>query len=141
MVPGVGNSRASAGTCSFVITNGIIRTDDMELRSTGMRLQYRGTVDFQGRVNARAEAGLLRDMWLVGPIVSTVFWPMTRLFEYKVTGTLGDPKAVPVWLIPKIMLFPFQAPFHPLRTLRGLFPEDSTSNRTNAPPLSSPKQN
>jgi hypothetical protein len=134
LVPGLGSSRASAGTCAFIITNGIVRSDDLEIRSTGMRLQYRGTLDFEGRVNARVEAGLLRDMWLVGPIVSTVLWPVTKLFEYKVTGTLDDPKAEPVYLIPKVMLLPLQLPFHPIRTLKGLLPEDLGSSRTNAPP-------
>ncbi len=49
MVPGLGNARASAGTCTFIITNGVIRSNDMDIRSTGMRLQYRGTLDFAGR--------------------------------------------------------------------------------------------
>ena len=87
------------------------------------------------------EADLLRDTWLVGPVFSTVLWPVTKLFEYKVTGTLGEPKAEPVYLIPKVLLLPFQFPFHPLRTLRGLFPEDLGSSRTNSPPLHSPKEN
>jgi hypothetical protein len=113
----------------------------MDIRSTGMRLQYRGTLDFEGQVNARVEAGLLRDMWLVGPILSTVLWPVTKLFEYKATGPLDDPKAEPVYLIPKVMLLPFQLPFHPLRTLRGLLPENLGYSPTNAPPLTSPKQN
>jgi hypothetical protein len=141
MVPGLGSSRATAGTCTYIITNGIIRSDDMDIRSTGMRLQYRGTLDFEGQVNARVEAGLLRDMWLVGPILSTVLWPVTKLFEYKATGPLDDPKAEPVYLIPKVMLLPFQLPFHPLRTLRGLLPENLGYSPTNAPPLTSPKQN
>ncbi len=140
MAPGLGSSRASAGVCTFAITNGFIRSDDLDIRSTGMRLQYRGTVDFQGQVRARVEAGLLRDVWLVGPVVSTVLWPVTKLFEYKVTGPLGVPKVEPVNLIPKVMLLPFQFPFHPLRTLRGLLPEDLGSSRTNGPPLSSPKK-
>ena len=96
MVPGLGSSRASAGTCTFVITNGIIRSEDMDIRSTGMRLQYRGTLDFDGKINARVEAGILRDMPLFGQVFSTVLWPVTKLFEYKVTGTLGAPKAEPV---------------------------------------------
>jgi len=141
VAPGLGSSRASAGTCTFGITNGLIRSDDVDIRSTGMRLQYRGTLDFQGQVNARVEAGLLRDMWLVGPVVSTVLWPVTKVFEYKVTGSLGDPKAEPVNLVPKVMFLPFQFPFHPIRTLKGLLPEDLGSSRTNAPALSSPKQN
>ena len=141
MVPGLGSSRASAGTCTFVITNGIIRSDDVDIISTGMRLQYRGTLDFQGRVNAVVEAGVLRDMPLVGPLVSFALWPVTKLFEYRVTGSLGDPKAEPKYLIPKVMLLPFQLPFHPIRTLKGLLPEDHGASRTNAPPLNAPKQN
>ena len=141
MAPGLGSSRASAGTCTLGIANGIIRSDDMDIRSTGMRLQYRGTIDFDGKVNARVEAGLLRDMWLVGPVVSTVLWPVTKVFEYKVTGSLGEPKGDPVYLVPKVMLLPFQLPFHPIRTLKGLLPEDRGSSRTNAPALNSPKQN
>jgi hypothetical protein len=140
MEPGLGSSRATAGTCSFSITNGVIRSDDLDIRSTGMRLLYRGTVAFQGQVNARVEAELLRDMPLVGPVVSTVLWPVTKLFEYKVTGTLGEPKAVPVSLLPKVILLPLQFPFHPIRTLRNLLPEDLGSNHTNAPSLTSPKQ-
>jgi hypothetical protein len=140
MAPGLGNSRASAATCTFGITNGVIVSHDLDIRSTAMRLQYRGTVDFEGRVKARAEAGLLRDVWLVGPVVSTVFWPVTKIFEYKVSGSLGDPKAEPVYLIPKFMLLPFQMPFHPFRTLKGFLPEDSSESRTNGPALVAPKQ-
>jgi hypothetical protein len=141
MYPGLGSSRASAGNCTFGITNGVIYSSDVDIRSTALRLQYRGTVDFDGRVKAKVEAGLLRDMWLVGPVVSTVFWPVTKLFEYKVSGTLGEPKAEPVFLIPKVMLLPFQMPFHPFRTLKGLLPEDTGGSRTNAPPLAPPKRN
>jgi AsmA-like C-terminal region len=139
MKPGLGSSRASAGSGTFGITNGVIRTDDMEIRSTAMRLLYRGTLDFDGQVNARVQAEPLRDTWLVGPLLSYTLWPVTKLFEYKVTGALGDPKAVPIHLLPKMMWLPFQMPFHPWRSLRGLFPEDSNSSRTNAPPPQPPK--
>ncbi len=141
--PGLGSSKASAATGNFVITNSLVKSDDLEIRSTGMRLQYKGTVDFDGRVNAKVEANLLRDMWLVGPVVSTVFWPVTKLFEYRVTGTLSEPKAEPVFLIPKVVLMPFQMPFHPIRTLKGLFPEGSNPapGGTNSPAANPPKPN
>ena len=139
VVPRLGYSRASAGRCTFGITNGVISSEDLEIRSTGMRLQYRGTLDFQGQVNARAEAELLRDAWLVGPLVSTVLWPVTKLFEYKITGTLGAPKGDPVYLVPKVVTLPFLFPFRPLRTLRGLFPESSNANNTNPPPVQPPE--
>lgn len=130
IAPGLGNSRASAGTCTYYITNGIIRTDDLEIRAPALRLQYRGAVDLESRVNARVEAELLRDMWLVGPLVSTVLWPVTKMFEYRVGGTLGEPKMEPVYIVPKLMFIPF----HPFRTLKSLLPEEA-GPRTNAPPV------
>ncbi|HEV2390951.1 MAG TPA: AsmA-like C-terminal region-containing protein [Verrucomicrobiae bacterium] len=130
IAPGLGSSRATAATCTFVATNGVLRSDDLEIRSPPVRLDYRGTVDLQSRLNARVEAALLRDMWLVGPIVSTVFWPVTKMFEYKVTGTLHDPKSEPVFILPKLMLLPF----HPLRGLKGLLPEEPGLSHTNSPP-------
>ena len=99
-----------------------------------MRMQYRGTVDFQGELDARVEAELLRDVWAIGPVVSTVLWPVTKAFEYKVTGSLKEPKAEPVYLLPKIVLIPF----HPFRTLRDLLPEDIGPISTNAPPFITP---
>jgi len=119
MMPGVGNSRVSGGAANFTITNSVINTDDMEIRSPAMRLAYRGTIDFSGRVNARVEARPLRDAWVIGPVVSLVFSPLTKLFEYKVTGTLKEPEKVPLY-VPKELLFPF----HPLRTLKELFGEE-----------------
>jgi hypothetical protein len=129
--PGLGSSRASAATAAFVITNGIIHSDKLEIRSPAMRMEYRGDIDLDGHLKARVEAELLRDMWLVGPVVSTVFWPVTKLFEYKVTGTLGQPKLDPVYFIPKIV----QIPFHPFRTLKEMMPEDSSRSATNSPPV------
>jgi hypothetical protein len=136
LVPGLGSSRASSGKGTFVIKGGILRTDDLEIRSPAMRLEYRGTLDADGRLNARVEAELLRDMWIVGPLVSTVLWPVTKLFEYKVSGTLGQPKIEPLYLVPKLVLMPF----HPIRTIRELFPEQEQPPpaTTNTPPLKTP---
>ena len=134
ILPGMGNSRASAGTCGFTITNATIRTDNLEIHASPMRLRYRGTVDLEGRTNARVEAELLRDMWVVGPVVSTVFWPFSKMFEYKVTGTLDQPKLEPLYFIPKIVLLPF----HPFRSLREMLPEEPASSATNSPPTALP---
>ena len=71
--PGLGSSRASSGIGNFTITNGIIHSDDLEIRSPAMRLQYRGAVALDGRVNARVDAVLLRDMWVLGPLVRYFF--------------------------------------------------------------------
>lgn len=117
--PGSGNNRAREVAATFTITNSVITTSDLQIHASGMVLNYNGTVDFDTRINGRVEAELLRDMPGLGPVVSKVLWPMTKLFEYKVAGTLGKPKAQPVF-IPKVLMMPF----HPLRTLRELIESD-----------------
>ncbi len=133
--PGLGNSRANSASCTFSMTNGVLHSSDMEMQASGMRLHYKGTADLHTRVNARVEAELLRDVSLVGPLVSAVFWPVTKLFEYRITGTLGDPKLDSVYLVPKLMLLPFQ----PFRILKGLVPGDNKAEPKNGRKESSPR--
>ncbi len=125
-LPGLGNSRATDAVTKYSITNGVIYTDSLEIRSTLMRLEYTGTVDLQQNVQARVNAQLLRDTWVVGPLFSTVLWPVSKVFEYKITGTLKAPKSEPVY-VPKLLL----TPLHPIRALEGIFPGGETE--TNAP--------
>ena len=126
--PGLGNSRADQGAASFAITNSIITTKDLEIRSQLMRLHYDGTIDFSGQVNARAEAELLRDAWLLGPFISAALSPFTKLFEFRVTGTLNHPKKEPLF-IPKV----FMMPFHPFRSLKEIFSDQDTPRSPLAP--------
>ena len=128
--PGLGTSRASAATGFFVITNGVVRTDNLEIRSPALRLLYRGSVDLEGQLNARVEAELLRDVWGLGPVISTVFWPVTKMLEYKVTGSLGQPRSEPVFFLPRIVLMPF-------RSLKETVPQDSNANGPKGPPFRS----
>jgi hypothetical protein len=116
LMPGVGNSRISSASGNFIISNSVIRSDNLEMRAPALRLQYRGTVDFDGNVRARVTAEPLRGTPVLGPVVNVALWPVTRLFQYKITGTLAEPKSEPVY-IPKILLFPL-APF---KTLEDLF--------------------
>jgi hypothetical protein len=117
IVPGIGNSRASEAAGTYTITNSVIHTRDLDIRALGMRLIYNGTVDFSTRVNARVEAELLRDTWVVGKLFSTALWPVSKLFEYRVTGTLADPKPEPVFLLPRLFLAPFQS----MKSVGGIF--------------------
>ena len=118
---GLGNSRARQAIGTFGITNGVIFTSDLEIRANAMRLKTGGTVDFDKRLNARMEAELLRDMPAVGFLLSKLFWPVSKLFEFKITGTLDQPKTDQLYMIPRILL----APFHPVKTLKDIFQGDS----------------
>lgn len=130
IAPGLGTTRLSEGTAAFVMTNGIIHTDDLDIRASGMRLRYRGNVDLQARVDARAEAELFRDTWVVGRVLSLVLWPVSKVFEYKISGTLSEPKMEPLYFLPRMMLMPL----HPLDAMKELMPKAPNPPGTNAPP-------
>jgi hypothetical protein len=129
ILPGLGNSRATDAAAKFTITNGVIFTDSLEIRSLMARLNYSGTVDFKNNVNARVTAQLLRDTWAVGPLISAATWPVSKLFEYKITGTLKNPKPTPVLFPTRLLMMPL----HPIRSLEEIFPGDNFDNFTNAP--------
>lgn len=129
LVPGLGNSRAREGFASFAITNGVIRSHDLEIKASGMRLKYWGALGLNGKLNAHAEAELLRDTWVVGRVLSVALWPVSKIFEYRITGTVRQPKIEPVYLVPKII----QIPLHPIRSMKALAPKKAGAS-TNAPP-------
>jgi hypothetical protein len=124
IIPGLGNSRAKQATADFIITNSVIDSRNLEIHATAMRMRMEGTVDFQRRLDARVEAELLRDVPGIGFVISKLFWPVTKLFEYKVTGTLNEPKAEPLYVVPKILLMPL----HPIRTVKEMFSEEPKSS-------------
>ena len=127
MIPGVGNSRFSEATGTFAIANSVIYSPDLEMRSAAMRLQYRGAVDFEGTINARVNAEPLRDTPVVGSVVSTILSPVAKLFAYRITGTMKEPKSAPIY-IPRILMIPLS----PFQTLGELFSTEPA--KTNAPP-------
>lgn len=114
--PGVAKSRATDAQASFVISNGIIRSDDLCINSPPLVLKYSGVVDFKGNVDARMEANLLRNSWLIGKVINLAMSPVTKLLEYKIKGTITNPKLEPVF-IPKFLFLPLQ----PIKTLREIF--------------------
>jgi hypothetical protein len=131
IAPGAGNSRARQANASFIITNGVAFTDDLEIRSTGFRLLYRGTVDSRKRLNARVEANLLRDTPLFGHFLGWMLTPLDKIFEYRVTGTLQKPITQPLY-IPKV----FMEMLRPFHTLKERMPSSATKPTT--PPATIP---
>jgi hypothetical protein len=125
--PGAGNSRAYDASARYVITNGVVATDDLTIRSTGFRLLYRGSVNIiDKQMNARVEAEPLRDVSVFGPILSALLSPLSKLFEYKVSGNLHDPHSEPVYIPPALMVL--LRPFHALKSLGNDSPSTSKSN-------------
>lgn len=117
--PGLGQTRFTSGTATYTMTNGLIQTRDLEMRSPTMRLEYGGTVDFGGTLDATMQAELFRDAPLIGRLLSLALSPVTKLFEYEVRGTLGRPQPEPRY-IPRFLLILLK----PVSLLRELLPLD-----------------
>ena len=115
LTPGLGASTFSEGTADFTITDSVVGTRNLELKSALVRLQYKGKVDFEGRISkASVVAEALRDTWVIGPVLGPLFnlalSPIERMLKFEVSGTLSKPK-LELKHIPKVLLVPFQLPF------------------------------
>jgi hypothetical protein len=126
--PGLGRSRFTSGNADFTITNNVVRTGNLEVKSAVMRLQYRGSVDFDGHLDATVKAELMRDTPILGPFVSLAFMPLSKLFEYRVKGTTDRPE-LELMYIPKFLT----AVFHPIRSLKGIFGVEPRKPETEEP--------
>ncbi|MGE3312116.1 MAG: AsmA-like C-terminal region-containing protein, partial [Limisphaerales bacterium] len=116
VVPGLGNNRARAAEASFTIEDSVVHTRDFTIDCPPAKLFYRGQVDFDQRINAKVEAQVLGNFTPMGPLFGLILRPLTKLFEFRITGTLSDVEAEPLY-VPKFLLLPLQ----PLRLLFGLF--------------------
>ncbi len=129
-LPGLGNSRATEAKTDFILTNGVVTTESLTIQAQMMRMEYVGTVDLQENVKARVTARPLRNVPVLGSVVSLVLMPVSEIFKCNVGGTLDNPVVTPVYIpviIPKIL----SVPLHPIRTIEELF--SSPSTKTNAP--------
>jgi hypothetical protein len=115
---------ATDAAAPFILTNGVITTDSLIIHAQSMQLDYSGTVDLEENVHARVTAKLLRNMPLIGPVLTTALWPVSKFFECNVTGRLSDPVVKPVYILPKILL----VPLHPIRSLENLFDTTGTGS-------------
>ena len=131
LTPGWGNNRATEASGDFIMTNGVVFTGGLVIRTAMMRLDYVGTVDLEERVQARVTAQILRNTPVLGSLVSILLWPVSKVFEYEVKGTLGNPSPTPVHTPAKLLL----APLHPFRTMEDLFsaPADTKSPQATPP--------
>lgn len=138
IAPGSGSSRAYEASADYVITNGVVATDNLLVHSTGFRLLYRGSVDsLTKQIDGRAEAEMLRDTWGVGPLLGILFSPLSKLFEYKISGDLRNPKKEPLYIPQPLMML--LRPFHTLKSLGESQPAPD-ADQPAAGPLTSPNK-
>lgn len=105
LVPGLGFVSQTDLECSFRIEEGAIRTDDLHLAGDVISLRARGEVEFDERIRMDVQVVLMRR----GPIAALLrflTFPVTKLFEFRLSGTLKEPRWRPLNL-PKEMFLIF----------------------------------
>ena len=88
----LGKTKATQARASFTITNQVVRTDDMEIAAGVFTAKSWGQVGFDGKMDFRVQAQFLR-AW---PGINILSKWLGVLLEYKVGGSIGDPKYRPV---------------------------------------------
>jgi hypothetical protein len=131
---GMGDSRAHDAGANFVITNGVVGTDNLEIRAPGLALLYHGTLAPGKRINARVEAQVLHDIPALGPMLGLFLTPLSKLFEYKISGTIDQPVMQPLF-IPRFLMMVLR-PFH---TMKTLLPSGPAENPAAPSPKAAPK--
>jgi hypothetical protein len=86
VIPGTGYQTSRRATCDFRVSDGVIRTDNLDVEGQGFSMIGQGDLffledrmDFTVRVNARGVPGVL-------------LYPVSKLFEYIADGKLSEPK-------------------------------------------------
>ena len=95
----LGKTKATRAQASFTIANQAVSTEDMQIAAGAFTAQSRGQLGFDGKLDFRVQAQFLR-AW---PGIGWISPLIGKLLEYKVGGTIGDPKYRPVNL-PKELL-------------------------------------
>jgi len=106
ILPGVGYHTARVATADFTAANEIINTKNLVIEGAGFSMYGAGDIyfmtsrlDMSMRINARGIPGI-------------VFYPVSKLFEYISTGTVGKPAWQPR-IIPRIKPPPSTKPPQP----------------------------
>ncbi len=89
--PGLGFASQSDFKSDFRVSRGRIRTDEAMLSGAIISIRFDGAYYFDGRLKFVAAVKPLRE----GDIASLVrwfTWPISKLFEFRLTGTIKDPE-------------------------------------------------
>ena len=119
--PGLGNSQATRGGGSFIITNSVVRTEDLEIASPTFQMLCKGTVDFQRNLDSQVDIDIFKGWGDIGKVINFTTTPFRRVFRCSVKGTFEKPEIQFLYL-PKAVM----AIVHPVKSLKELFNSGKT---------------
>ncbi|MCX7591665.1 MAG: AsmA-like C-terminal region-containing protein [Kiritimatiellae bacterium] len=96
--------RQTDADASFVISDGRVRSDKIKVEGDILSLEGKGTygladhsLDFQVQIK------LMKEHTLVGMLLRTITYPLSKIFEFRLTGTLENPIWYPINFSPDLL--------------------------------------
>lgn len=88
--------RQTDAETSFTIEDGKMHTDEIHIKGDVLSLSGYGDYHFDGHLDFWARVTLMKEHTLVAKLLKPLVYPISKLFEFRLRGTLGDPHWYPV---------------------------------------------
>lgn len=107
IVPGLNLiGRQTDARASVVIKDGKIHSDNIVIEGEVITLAGKGDYHLNGDLDFAVQVKLLKKIPLLGGILQIAMMPVTKMLEFRLTGTVKNPRWRPAYL-PKEMFFIF----------------------------------
>lgn len=83
-------------TTDFTLTDGRFRSDRVAIEGDVLSLQGKGSYGPEHKLDVDVQVKLSKSDPLVGKLLRLITWPLSKLFEFRLTGTIEEPNWYPV---------------------------------------------
>jgi hypothetical protein len=83
--------RQNDARASFTIANGKVMTDKIDIEGDVLSLTGKGAYAFNGELGFEVQVTLMKEHTLVSKVLRTVTYPISKLLEFRLEGTLVEP--------------------------------------------------
>ena len=88
--------RQTDANASFTIADGRIHSDEIHIKGDVLSLSGRGSYFFDGDLDFTVRVSLMREHTLVARLIAPLVYPISKLFEFRLRGTIDNPDWYPV---------------------------------------------
>ena len=103
LYPGLGYTAQTEFLMPFTLDGGKLKSDDVSIKGAVISLKGHGEYQLGGDLNYQAQVQLLRS-GILAETLRLLTFPVTKLLEFKLLGTLDEPRWRPVNLPKELFL-------------------------------------
>lgn len=90
-------------TVPFTVREGVARSDRIRIEGDVLSLNGHGSYGFDTSMDADVQVRFLREQSVVGRALRVLTFPVSKLLEFRLRGTLADPRWYPVNFSPDLL--------------------------------------